>query len=239
MGSSVPAQGPERGYVLHSYSWRETSLIVEMWLPNYGRIPMVAKGVRRPRSLYRGLLQPFQPLLVDWLGRGELKILKSVEWLPHQMRMRGLSIFCGFYLNELLWRLLQREDPHPHLFAHYEKALEDLAMGKESNELILRRFELVLVRELGYALNFESNLLSDREIKSEDSYVFVPEQGFCLAHGLGQRYHGSVLLALLRGDFSESQTLLQSKGLMRTVLNHLLGSTELNSRRVLQELSVL
>jgi DNA repair protein RecO (recombination protein O) len=239
MDSNALLRGPERGYVLHSYSWRETSLIVEMWFPNYGRIPMVAKGVRRPRSLYRGLLQPFQPLWVDWMGRGELKVLKSVEWLPHPMRLRGFSIFCGFYLNELLWRLLEREDPHPQLFAHYEKALEDLAMGVVTNELILRRFELILVRELGYALNFEPSLLSGKKIKSEDSYVFVPEQGFCLAHGTGQRYHGSVLLALLRGDFSESQTLVQSKGLMRTVLNHLLGSTELNSRRVLQELSVL
>lgn len=239
MGSSVPPRGPERGYVLHSYSWRETSLIVEMWFPNYGRIPMVARGVRRPRSLYRGLLQPFQPLWVDWMGKGELKILKSVEWLPQQMRLRGFSIFCGFYLNELLWRLLRREDPHPQLFVHYEQSLRDLAIGAMTNELILRRFELILVRELGYALDFEQSLLSEERVKPEESYVFVPEQGFCLAYGSAQRYPGSVILALLRGDFSETQTLLQSKSLMRTVLNHLLGSTELNSRRVLQELSVL
>ncbi len=138
-------------FVLHTYAYRETSLIVEAFTSEYGRVAMVARGAKRPRSELRGLLQGFQPLLLSWAGQQELKTLVKAEWRGGLPLVGGAALLCGFYLNELLLKLLPREDPHPRLFASYESALGDLAAGAEQAP-VLRRFELTLLTELGYAL---------------------------------------------------------------------------------------
>src|SRR3954451_7188332 len=137
----------EPAYVLHAYAYRETSLIVEAFAQTYGRIALVARGARRPRSELHGLLQGFQPLLLSWSGRNELKTLLKAEWRGGLPRIGGAALLCGFYLNELLLKLLPREDPHPGLYAIYEAALAGLAAGEEQASL-LRRFELELLAEL-------------------------------------------------------------------------------------------
>src|SRR5512136_3080456 len=119
----------EAAFVLHTYPYRETSLIVEAFTANFGRVALVAKGARRPRSDLRGLLQAFQPLLLSWSGQQELKTLLRAEWRGGLPRVGGSALLCGFYLNELLLKLLPREDPHAELFADYETALADLAAG--------------------------------------------------------------------------------------------------------------
>ena len=111
------------GFVLHSYPYRETSLIVEVFSRDHGRIGLVAKGARRPMSQLRGVLMAFQPLLIDWSGGGEMKTLVRAEWQGGQPLLGGQALLCAYYLNELLMRLLPREDPHPVLFRAYGDAL--------------------------------------------------------------------------------------------------------------------
>src|SRR6266404_7748539 len=138
-------------FVLHAHPYRETSLIVEALTADYGRVAMVARGARRARSELRGVLQAFQPLSLSWLGAGELKTLVKAEWRGGLPLVTGSALLCGFYLNELLLKLLPREDPHPRLFDAYESALSRLANGADQAP-VLRQFELELMAELGYAL---------------------------------------------------------------------------------------
>src|SRR6187200_2060423 len=128
-------------FVLHTYPYRETSVIVEALTAEFGRVAMVARGARRPRSELRGLLQAFQPLLLSWFGQVELKTLLKAEWRGGLPRLGGSALWCGFYLNELLLKLLAREDPHPRLFGAYRAALEGLAADAADHAGCLRRFE--------------------------------------------------------------------------------------------------
>src|SRR5688572_24624813 len=151
----------DRGYVLHTYPYKETSLILQAWTEKHGRLGLVAKGARRPKSPSRSLLLPFQPLVLDWFGRGELKTLKTAEPAGLSTPLAGQSLLSAFYLNELLLKLTTREDPHEGLFAAYDEAISGLrALSREKPaqaiaalvEPILRRFELRLLQELGYAV---------------------------------------------------------------------------------------
>src|SRR5688572_10919841 len=113
-------------FVLHTYPYRETSLIVEAYVRDHGRLALIARGARRPKSSVRGVLMPFQPLLLSWTGRKDLRTLTRAEWRGGYAPLRGQPLICGFYLNELLLKLLQRDDPHEELFAVYEGTLEGL-----------------------------------------------------------------------------------------------------------------
>src|SRR5689334_20222559 len=150
----------DRGYVLHSYPYRETSLILQAWTERHGRLGLVAKGVRRPKSASRAVLVPFQPLALDWFGRGELRTLKTAEPSAPATPLAGEALMSAFYMNELLLKLTTRDDPHEKLFEAYDAAITGLrAISRERAaanaariEPILRRFELKLLQELGYAL---------------------------------------------------------------------------------------
>ena len=136
-------------YILHTYPFKETSLIAELFSKNHGRIPVIAKGARRPRSSLRGLLQSFQLLQATWSGRGEIKTLHNIEWCDKFLQVDGNALICGFYINELIMRLLPREDNHKILFDFYHHTMRVLADGMNLEEA-LRRFELRLLQELGY-----------------------------------------------------------------------------------------
>src|SRR5260370_33338727 len=138
----------QQAFVLHAYAYRETSLIVEVLTQGYGRVALVARGAKRPRSELRGVLQAFQPLTLSWAGSGELKTLIHAEWRGGLPLVCGSALLCGFYLNELLLKLLPREDPHPRLFDAYESALSRLANGA-AQAPVLRPFELRLPAALG------------------------------------------------------------------------------------------
>src|SRR5262245_59786579 len=143
MARRAPVQrhDDEPAFVLHAYPYRETSLIVEAFTETKGRVAMVARGAKRPRCELRGLLRGFQPLLLGWSGGGERKTLLHAEWRGGLPRLGGSALVCGFYLNELLLKLLPREDPHPRLYADYETALHDLAASAPQAP-VLRRFEI-------------------------------------------------------------------------------------------------
>jgi DNA repair protein RecO (recombination protein O) len=242
-----PRAQPQRrddqpAFVLHTFAYRETSVIVEAITAEFGRVAMVARGARRPRSELRGLLQGFQPLLLSWSGQHELKTLLRAEWRGGLARVGGSALVCGFYLNELLLKLLPREDPHPHLFASYEAALSELAAGGEQAS-ILRRFELLLLAELGYALPLAREADTGEPIDPSARYHYAFDRGARRAppvpHARLPVVRGATLLALAGGRYADAETAAEAKRLMREVLDHYLEQRGIESRRVVQDLQAL
>jgi DNA repair protein RecO (recombination protein O) len=229
------------GFVLHTHPWRETSLIVEVFTRDFGRVALVAKGARRPQSPLRGLLMAFQPLLVSWSGGGEVKTLTRAEWCGGQPLLTGRALMCGYYLNELLFRLTAREDAHSSLFHAYSEAVATLART-DFLAPTLRRFELSLLRDLGYGIELESDGESGDAVDATSEYLYIIERGpvrFEGEEGDLPTLSGQTLLDMARADFSRPETLTQSKGLLRMLINHYLGGQTLQSRRVLKELQEL
>jgi DNA repair protein RecO (recombination protein O) len=240
---SQPLRRDEQAaFVLHTFAYRETSLIVEAFTAEHGRVAMVARGAKRPRSELRGLLQGFQPLLLSWSGQQELKTLIKAEWRGGLPLVGGSALVCGFYLNELLLKLLPREDPHPQLFANYEAALADLAAGGEQAP-VLRRFELVLLTELGYALPLVRESDTGAPVDPAVRYHYAFDRGpRRAAPGEGARLplvRGATLLALADGTYLDHETAAEAKRLMREVLDHYLEQRGVESRRVVQDLQAL
>ncbi len=232
-------------YILHAYPWRETSLIIETFSRDHGRVAMVAKGARRPASALRSVLMAFQPLLLDWSGGGEIKTLVRAEWQGGQPLLSGRRLLCGYYLNELLLRLSAREDPHPQIFGAYARALGDLSHNP-SLAPVLRRFELVLLHELGYSVGLDAEADSGRALDPEKNYVYIIEKGLmpaCDSDGVPRdnvhAISGRTLLDMAQDRFDRPETVAQSKTLLRMLINHYLGGQPLQSRRVLKELQGL
>lgn len=240
MAGTDRSQDNQPAYVLHTRPWRETSLIVEVFAREVGRLALVARGARRPRSPVRGLLMAFQPLMLSWFGKGELRTLKHAEWQGGQLPLTGPALMCGFYLNELLLRLLPRDDPHPGLFATYQETLQSLAREKVQAPA-LRRFEKRLLQELGYALILEHEADTGAPIDPDAWYDYAPELGPVRrpAGEGGVQLRGCTLLALAREDFSDPATVAQAKPLMRRLIAHQLGSDLLQTRQLLMDLQEL
>nr|WP_323744938.1 DNA repair protein RecO [Noviherbaspirillum malthae] len=227
-------------FVLHSYPYKETSLIVDVFTRDYGRVALVAKGAKRPHSKLRGVLQTFQPLSVGWTGKAEIKTLTDAEWIGGLLPLEKSALLCGFYLNELLMKLVARDDPHPSLFDHYVSTLNQLAHD-EPPPIVLRKFERSLLKETGVASEFRLSSETGEAIVATDTYVVDPEQGprTPRADDMAPRVSGKTLLDMEREDYSDSNTQLQSKFLMRFLLAHHLGGAPLNTRQILLDLMQL
>lgn len=231
-------QDSQPAFVLHAYPFRETSLVIEVFTRNFGRIGLVARGARRPRSALRGLLMAFQPLLLSWAGKSELRTLHKAEWQGGVAQLRGTGLMCGFYLNELLLKFLAREDSHDTLFDIYHRAVLDLARESEP-AVVLRRFEIHLLRELGYALTLDREADSGIAVQPQKRYTYVVERGPVALEGQSDaplEISGRTLLDLACDNFDNPVTLGQSKLLMRFLVNHYLGNQELHTRQLLREL---
>jgi DNA repair protein RecO (recombination protein O) len=230
-------------YVLHSYPFRETSLIVEIFSRDFGRLALLARGARRPRSAIRGLLMGFQPLELSWAGKGEVLTLIKAEWQGGQPLLAGEALFCGYYLNELLMHLLPREDAHAALFSRYAEMLLRLAddPGGKVREADLRCFEKALLQELGYGLTLTHD--SDgQSIASSAFYTYRMEQGpvrLAQPAGAVQVLRGKTLLDLDAEDFSDSRSRAEAKQLMRTLMAYYLAGKELETRKIFRELQEL
>jgi DNA repair protein RecO (recombination protein O) len=249
MNSSASRQDNQPVYVLHTYPYLETSLVVELFTRNFGRVATIAKGARRPRSAMRGMLQSFQPLIATWSGKSELRTLHGMEWQGGLHRLQGQALICGFYLNELMLRLLQREDAHEVLFEHYEQTLQALT-GDEPQSITLRRYEIRLLQELGYALPLTHEAGNGDAIEAKAQYYFIPEHGAIKfssktpdwenpQNKSGIQLFGKTLLDMAQDDYTDSQTLQQSKQLMRTLISHHLGDKPLHTRQLLIDLQQL
>jgi DNA repair protein RecO (recombination protein O) len=231
----------ELAFVLHSYPFRETSLILDVFSRSHGRLAMVARGARRPKSSLRGLLMNFQPLLLSWFGKGEVRTLHSAEWQGGQPYLQGTALMCGFYLNELLLNLLARDDPHQQLFDYYRATLYRLAHEADQGAT-LRCFEKHLLQELGYALILEHEAGSDKPIRPEVCYRYAVERGVIPDDGdmeAGMPVLGKTLLDMAADDYADPATAQQSKQLMRVLLNHHLGGKILHTRELIKDLQKL
>ena len=223
-------------FVLHTRPWRETSLIVDIFSRHHGRLGLVARGARRAGAALKARLIPFQPLTLSWFGRAQLRTLHAAEWQGGGLMLRGHALMCGFYLNELLLRLLPEGDPHETLFDHYTLALAELN-ARPDMEPVLRRFELDLLSELGYAQSL-GQLADGGAIDPEAHYGYEIGNGVTLMAG-GAQYSGRTLLAMAAGDFSLPATLAEGKLLMRILLAHHLGVKPLATRQLLIDLQKL
>ncbi|OGA19576.1 MAG: DNA repair protein RecO [Betaproteobacteria bacterium RIFCSPLOWO2_02_FULL_66_14] len=229
------------GYVLHSYAYKESSLIVEMFTRQSGRVGLLARGARRARSSLRGTLLAFHPLRVSWSGSGELGTLSSVEWIGGQTSLSGIGVMCGFYLNELLLRLLPREDPHEALFAAYSGALTQLASGT-GHAAALRSFERRLLVELGYAPPLERDAATGGPVVPERRYEYDPDRGPVAANGGeadARTVLGQTLLDMARDDYTREATRDEARQLLRSLIARRLGGQALHTRTVLSELQDL
>ena len=234
----------ESAFVLHTYPYRETSLIVEAFTQVRGRVGMVARGAKRPRSELRGVLQAFQPLALSWAGGGELKTLIKAEWRAGLPLPTGAALLCGFYLNELLLKLLPREDPHPALWSEYASALRDLTADASATAqaATLRRFELRLLAELGYAPSLTHEVQSGAPIEPGERYHYVFDRGPLVAAEPRSDWpvvRGATLLALATQRYPEPDVAAEAKRLMRSILDHYLEERRIFSRRVVQDLAAL
>jgi len=234
-------QQDEPAFVLHSYPFRETSLILDVYSRQHGRLAIVARGARRPKSSLRGLLMNFQPLLLSWFGKGEVRTLHSAEWQGGQPYLQNTALMCGFYLNELLLNLLARDDPHEQLFDYYRATLHRLAYETD-HAATLRCFEKHLLQELGYALALEREAGNGSTIQTEVCYRYAVERGALPDDGemhAGLPVLGKTLLDMAADDYTDPVTAQQSKQLMRMLLNHHLGGKILHTRELIKDLQKL
>ena len=238
MTASKQRQEEQPAFVLHSYPYRETSLVLETFSRQHGRVAMVARGARRPRSALRGLLMGFQPLLLSWFGKSELRTLHSAEWQGGQPQLQGTALLCGFYLNELLLNLMIRDDPHEQLFDYYQSTLQRLA-SETDHAATLRCFEKHMLQELGYALLLEHEADSAEPIDAGVHYRYVVEHGASRDAEHGLPILGKTLLDMAADDYRDPLSAQQSKQLMRMLLNHHLAGKTLHTRELIKDLQKL
>ncbi len=222
-------------YVLHSQPFQNTSLLVDFFTMDYGRVRAVAKGARREKSKYRSLVQAFHPLLVSFSGRGEVKTVGAVEAGHGAIVLQGERLFSGMYVNEILCRLLHNHEEHKSLYLNYQDTLIGL-QGNSNMEVILRKFELNLLAELGYAINLDEDYLSHQPITEECRYRFTPDVGFEITDQEEEPdknpriFRGLHLIALRQLDIEEKESAKAAKRLLRIALGAHLGEKPLNSR---------
>ncbi|MCP4992825.1 MAG: DNA repair protein RecO [Gammaproteobacteria bacterium] len=221
-----------RAYLLHRTPYSNSSLLLECFTREHGRFPAIAKGARSGRKSGQAALQPFNPLIIRTTGKGEVKTLSGYELDGTGPGLHGKGMYCGFYLNELLVRILARNDPHEGLFTHYENAL--IALSSTDNiEPALRQFEVALLDELGYGLQLEVDVEAGNPIKPDAYYSFELESGARLAQPSDHNsIMGSTLLALAGNRTFEDIEKNQARLLMRRVLAHYLGERPLKSREL-------
>ena len=238
----------QAGYILHSRPYRNTSKLLDIFSREQGRRVLVARGARKEKSRLQGQLQPFVPLLLSWQGGGEVQTLIGAEAGAQIGRQPGgQKLLTAFYLNELLLRLLAKNDPHPALYDAYAQTLQNLSESSVQEEAHLRMFECFLLQELGYGLVLDHEVGSDEVLQAEQRYCYQPEYGPLkmnstdCEHGLP--IHGATLLALQQGDLPMNETdndhydriLREAKQLMRMSLARHLGNRPLKSRELYRQ----
>jgi DNA repair protein RecO (recombination protein O) len=241
----------EPAYVLHRYDWSESSLILEVFTRHYGRIALVAKGAKRPSSNFRPILLPLQPLQLAFAGDAEIRTLKGAEWMGGHVMPTGDGLLSGYYLNELLLRLLARDDPHPGLFDAYACVVQVLASEHgDALQPALRAFELLLLREIGLLPVLDAQTLTLSALDASAPYCLVPEGGLREAHA-GDRasLSGAQWTALQRSldDGAPFAATLRAsahamaglKPQLRALLHYHCGVATLRTRQMMMDLQNL
>jgi DNA repair protein RecO (recombination protein O) len=241
-------------YVLHRYDWSETSLILDLFTRERGRVAVAAKGAKRPYSQLRPVLLPFQRIHVA-LGRSpadehaEIHNLRHAEWAGGGPMLSGGALFSGFYLNELLMKLLARHDPHPALFDAYRATLPALACGHEAlAQAALRSFELRLLRETGHLPDLAVVTLTQRAVEPGARYQLVPESGVVATREEASSLPGETLTVLQSALDANDTAVMQTACVpaasalrvgLRALLHYHLGAPALRTRQVMQSVQRL
>jgi DNA repair protein RecO (recombination protein O) len=218
----------EPGYVLNARPYSDTSLLVEVFTRGHGRLGLIARGARGPRSKTRALLQALQPLLLSWIASGELGTLTGAEAAGASVVLPGERVFYAWYVNELLLKLLQRHDPHGQLFEVYALTLTQLA--EPSAEPALRIFEKRLLAELGYGLQLPNDLVADQH------YRYDWAEGPLPAPPSSSSFAGASLLALANETLDTAQAQADARRLLKTAIRHQLGGKTLETPAMLRQL---
>ena len=226
----------QRGFVLHRRAYSETSLLVDVFTEDTGRLSLLAKGARARRSAWKSVLQPFTPLLLRWSGRSGMKILTKAEPAAITLPLQQTALYSGFYVNELICRVLEQETAQPQLFQDYLRCLTELAGTPLAVEPVLRRFEFQLLQSLGYGVDFLHCAGSGQPIDENMTYRYREEQGF-MASLIKDNltFYGRDLLAFEQRRFDDSTVLQAAKRFTRLALKPYLGSKPLKSRELFSQ----
>lgn len=226
----------EQAYLLHRRPWRESSLIVDFFVREHGRVALIAKGARRPKSTLRGVLQPFSLLSISFSQRSELGTLTAAEMVRNPAVPQGDSLFSAYYLNELILRLLERNDPFGDLFEHYSDTISSLSAGDKPAP-ILRVFEKRLLHALGYGLELRRDVQSGQSLDPAATYEYRLEQGpVVTAEGSSGSldFPGHSLIALADESLTDPGSLQDARRLLSAALDLYLGDRPLNTRKVMR-----
>lgn len=221
-------------YILHTRPYRDTSMLVDFFTPTYGRVTAVARGVRSRKTPKRNLLNPFTRLLISFQGKTDLKLLTHFEAEGTHFTLSAKHLFSGFYLNELLVRLLPELDSHPDIYALYEQSLYALN-AQQDLEPVLRYFEFQLLHELGYGIHFEIDAKTGLELSDTSHYCLDTSLGFYAAEfdvPIHHQFSGLHLRAIAAHDFSLAEVKQTAKRISRILLKPLLGTKPLMSREL-------
>lgn len=228
----------EHGFVLHQRPYRDSSQLLECVTATHGRVGLVARGSRRAGSRQRALLQPFVPLRLSWVRRGELGRLTQVEPDASSYVLDGQRLLAGFYASELLLRLTARGDPNAGVFSCYSRCLAELA-GAATLVCTLRVFELELLGALGYELELDGDSATGEPLREDARYVYELEQGLRRvehADADTDSYSGRDLLSLRDRKLDDESSARTAQRLLGRVLRAHLGDRPLQSRLVLQDI---
>jgi len=223
----------QSAFILRHKKYRETSVIIDVLTKDFGIISILARGVRKKKSKTAGLLLAFTALKISYTGKSELKILTQIELDLPPIQLNGLSLYCGFYVNELIACFLHKNDPHPEVFDEY---LQCMVLLNDSNKIeqVLRFFELNLMEAVGYGVQLNRDVQNNIDIKPSAKYLFRPEAG--MVENPDGYIQGSTLLLLDARECLDKQALYESKQLMRRVIDFQLQGKKLKSRAVLAKI---
>jgi DNA repair protein RecO (recombination protein O) len=221
-------------FILHHRPFRDSSQILDIISREHGKLSLVARGSRGGKSRLRGILRPFMPLSLSWFLKSDLGTLTGAEVNGAPLSLSGDALLSGFYVNELLLHFLHRHDPQPDIFDLYARAIQSLA-ATESIAACLRHFEIELLRQIGYALNFDHESVSQQALQADQNYEYRVDQGPVAVNKTEGPlvFSGTMLGAIGAQEFDDSDTLRAASRLMREVISFHLGGKELKSRKVL------
>ena len=227
----------EPAWLLHHRPFRDSSQILDILSLDHGRLAVVAKGSRGAKSKLRGILRPFLPLQLSWFIRSDLGTLTGAEMNGAPLSLSGDALLSGYYVNELLLKLLHRHDPQPEIFAAYSRTIERLAESQDVAPY-LRQFEIELLRILGYALNLDHDTETTEPLRPQQQYEYRVEQGLVpVSDREGPMvFRGAEIDAIRNQQFADPAVLKNAGSLLRNVIAYYLDGKELKSRKVLKEM---
>ena len=221
---------------MHRKAYSETSLLVDLFTEQTGRLTVLAKGARAKRSALKSVLQPFTPLLLRWSGRGGLKTLTKAEPAALALPLQQTALYSGFYVNELICRVLAQETAQPQLFQDYLRCLTELASNPQLVEPALRYFEFQLLHTLGYGVDFVHCAGSGEAVDENMTYRYREEQGFVASLIKDNlTFYGRDLLAFEQRRFEDKAVLQAAKRFTRIALKPYLGNKPLKSRELFSQ----